>query len=56
MGGQGMYVDPPVEGRQAVWRGEEQLQKAILLLLARLLSPIPISASQREGQLAQVSQ
>ena len=44
MGDQDMYVDPPIEGRQAVWHGEEQLQKAILLLLARLLCRIPISA------------
>ena len=56
MGGQDMYVDPPAEGRQAVWHGEEQLQKAVLLLLAGFLSRIQISASQREGSLAQLSQ
>lgn len=49
MGGPDMYVDLPVEGRQAVWHGEEQLQKAVLLLSARIPSRTPISTSQREG-------
>ena len=56
MGGQDMYVDPPAEGRQVGWHGEEQLPRAILLLLARFLGRIRISASQREGWLTQLSQ